>query len=225
MTGTFEGLGVPIYGPYYRYKEDQTETLYVEDTGVTNMAVTTASADNVLAITHTASAAITSGYDQSIYVALNISSTSTGGNATQRHAFAADITINGTHASFIGGGYIYIAKGTATLTSAAVYGLCLDIQELGAVDYLTNLWLQRSSSSTQTGIDSFILFSDQGASGKATTLFYVQGVTFPSYLFQFASNTSNGFFSTTAAGVAPASTGSLKIYAGTTTHYIKLQAS
>ena len=221
-----EGLSVPIYGEYYRYTAAQGQTLYVEDTGVTNLTVTPGAMDNVFAITHTANYAGTSGYDQSIYVALNISSTTSGGAATQRHAFATDITINGTHASMIGGGYIYIGEGTATLTSALVYGLCIDIQELGQTDYLMNLWLQRSSSSTNnTSVDAFILFSDQGAQGHARTLFYMQGVTFPNYFLQIASNASNGFYNTTAVGTAPASTGSIKLMAGTTTKYIKLQDS
>ncbi len=224
--GTYEGLSVPIFGEFYRYNASQTQTLFVEDTGVTNLSVTPGAMDNVFAITHTANYAGSSGYDQSIYVALNISGTTTGAGATQRHAFATDITINGTHASYIGGGYIYIAEGTATLTSGFVYGFNIDIQELGQCDYLVNLWLQRSGSSTTSGLDAYILFSDQGTSGKARTMFYMQGITFPNYFLQIAADTTNGFFDTsTSFGTSPPVTGALKIMAGTTTHYIPLHAS
>lgn len=219
----YEGLALPAFGAGYHYADGGTTANWsISDGGGLDMAVTTATADNVLQVTHTASAALTSGYDQSVYVALNISSTTSGNNATQRHAFATDILITGTHASWIGGGYVYIYGSSATVSSGAIYGLNLHIAECGAADYLVNLWLQRDSTST-SGLDAYILFSGHPAGQSTAALFYVQG-TKPTYFLQAAA--SGGFIDTTTSfGTAPAATGALKVLIGSTAHYIKLQAS
>ena len=190
MAGTYDGLSVPMYGAFNRYLEDQTACWSVADTGAFDitLANATTTADNAMSVTVNSSGALASGYQQGYYCALNISSTTTGGNATQFNAFATDISISGSHTSWIGGGYIYIAEGTTpTLTSAAVYGFCLDLQSFtSAPDYFVNLWLQRSN--TQPGaLDAYILFSGQtGASVK--TAFYFQGsTTSPSYFLEFGS--------------------------------------
>jgi len=154
MAGTWEGLGVPINGEYYRYTEsDQTQTWYVEDDGVTNITIdhsaTTEAADNYFALTITDGGARTSGYANAFYVNATVGGNLGSGVAVnQFNAFGADITLDGTSsAAGYGGGYIYIAK-TASWsdTSAVVYGFCLDIQEIGTVDYKANLWLQNSST-------------------------------------------------------------------------------
>jgi len=219
----YDGLSIPAFGAGNHYSEDSPTTANwsIADNGVFDMAVTTATADNVLSVTHTASAALTSGYDQTIYVALNITSTTTGNNATQRHAFATDITIAGAHTSWIGGGYIYIS-GSGTVSSAAIYGLNIHIAECTAADYLVNLWLQRDSTST-SGLDAYILFSGHPAGQSTDALFYCQG-TKPTYFLQAAA--SGGFIDTTTTfGTAPAATGALACQIGSTTYYIKLQAS
>ena len=199
--GTMKGLYVPMYGAFNRYLEDQTECWSVADDGALDITIAnaTTTADNALAVTVNSSGALASGYQQGFYCALNISSTTSGGGGTQFNAFATDISISGTQAAWIGGGYVYIAAGTTpTLTSAQIYGFCLDIQSFtSAPDYLVNLWLQRAN--TQPGaLDAYILFSgNTGAAVKSA--FYFQGsTTNPSYFLEFNSparaNGAHGFY-------------------------------
>lgn len=207
--GTWEGLSVPMYGAFKRYLADQTECWSVEDTGAFDISFTnaTTTADNAMSVAVTSSGALAGGYQQGYYCNFRISSTTTGGMATQFNAFAADITISGVHTAWIGGGYIYICEGTTpTLTNAAVYGLSLDIQSFtSAPDYLVNLWLQRSN--TQPGaLDAYILFSGQtGAAVKSA--FYFQGsTTNPSYFLEFGSAArglpAHGMYKTNAKDAA-----------------------
>jgi hypothetical protein len=189
---------------------------------------TTTTADNVIDVAATFSGNQTSGYNNVFYVNLTVSGSMTGGVAGgQVNAFGADITLDGSSDAFgYGGGYIYIAKsGSWSNTSAVVYGFCTDIQEVGQVDYLVNLWLQNSSTNASTGLNAYILFSNQGASGgKNTTLFYVQGITLPKFFLQAASAASNGFISARTMEAAT-SGNSLTCYLGSTTYYIPLYSA
>ena len=181
---------------------------------------TSATADNVIDVKYTTSGSLASGYDQGVYVALNLSGTTSGGTATQRHSFATDISISGTHASWIGGGYVYIS-GSGTLTSGVVYGLNLDIQELGQCDYIANLFLQRSSTSTAaTTVDAYILCAGQGTASSAATIMYVQGKA-PTYFLQMAADTANGFLDLSAPASMTADR-CLKVRLGTTNYNIPM---
>ena len=207
--GTYEGLSIPIYGAFKHYTADQVLTWTVADSGAFDIAVTgTTTPDNAVAVTYTNATAVASGYGQAYYANLLLSSTTSGGNATQFNAFAADIYLAGTQACMIGGGYIYIYGSTAaTLTSAAIYGFCLDIQSFeSAPDYLVNLWLQRSNTQPAGAIDAYILFSGQtGAAIKS--VFYFQGnTTSPSYFLEFGSPAvaggAHGFYKTATKAAA-----------------------
>lgn len=173
-------------------------------------------ADNVLSLSYATSGALASGYDQGVYVALNISGTSTGGNATQRHAFATDISIAGAHTTWIGGGYIYIA---GTGTGAFIYGLNIHIGECGTADYLVNLWLQRDSTNTSS-LDAYILMSGHPATQSTDTVMYMQG-TAPTYFLQLPSANANGFWTTNNPGAFTASR-CIAVRAGSTTYWIPL---
>jgi hypothetical protein len=186
---------------------------------------TSATADQAVALTVVDSGNHASGYAAGYYVNATISGSNTGGFAsTQWNAFAADITLDGlSGAAGYGGGYIYIAKsGTFTDTSAVVYGFCTDIQEIGQVDYLANLWLQNSSTNASTGVNAYILFSNQGASGgKNTGMFYVQGINFPAYFLKLQDGAGGGMLS--AKDLSSGTIGhSLLCYIGSTAHYIPL---
>ena len=95
--GTYEGLSVPIYGEFYRYDASGTQTLYVEDDGVWNFTHTSTNTagENVVALTLTDSATITSGYSQGFYVNHTTSGSYTGGGA-QINSIAVDLTLGGT---------------------------------------------------------------------------------------------------------------------------------
>lgn len=226
MAGTYDGLSVPLYGGYVRGSSDQTTTLTVAASNNAHdfvMAHSATTADNMFGLDVDVSGSFSSGYTNCFYVDLKVSGNLGGGVASnQVNAFGADITLDGTSsAAGYGGMYIYIAKsGTWSDTSAVVYGACLDIQEVGSVDYKCNLWLQNSSS-TAASVDAYILISGQGASGGINSpLFYVQGQTYFPYLLKLQTDGASGFFQKTAMGQVTNSTGSLLFYAGSAKYAI-----
>ena len=197
--GTWEGLGLPAYGEFYRYDNDQVQTLYVEESGIMNLTVanTTDSMDNTLAITNTYSGTVT-GYGNTFYANLQVGGTSSGGaSATQYNAFGADITINGTHASGIGGIYVYICEGTATLTDAEPYGGWFDIMELGATNKLSCIRLSKQNTTLGTSVDAFIHCALDG-SGTARSLIHMEGTGRPTYFLSHTASTAGGYLDATA---------------------------
>ena len=229
MSGTFEGLSVPIFGEFYRYTEDQSQTLYVEDNGIFNLAIehtTTAGADNALDVTLSITGtAVASGYGSGVHVGMSFGEgfVASGGFAScQQNAFAADVTVNGTHTSGIGGLYVYMAEGTATLTSAQVYGGYFDIgTDFGTVDYLSCITLDKHNTTKGTTVDAFILCQLQG-SGTATALIQMQGPGRPAYFLNLSSATEEGFYDATAGQGADNPTGRLAVRVAGTTHFIAL---
>ena len=144
MAGTFEGLGVPLFGEFYRYTSAQVETLYVEDNGVMNLTVanTTDTMDNAFNVSYSCSGTYASGYGHGVHVDMAVNGTSAGAFSSQQfNAFGADVTINGVHTCGIGGLYVYIAEGTATLDTAQVYGGYFDMTACGATDYFSCITL------------------------------------------------------------------------------------
>jgi hypothetical protein len=201
-TSTFEGIA---FGPNSAGSFDFDRTN------------TSATADNAVAVTLTTSGELASGYDQGVYVALNISGTTTGGNATQRNAFAADISIAGSHASWIGGAYYYIAGSSSpTLSSAYVYGVKIDFDRTltTACDYSCNLSLSRSSSKA-AGVDCFIELELNSSAAVTTSVVNMQGQTRPSYFVTLSHNDVHGFWSNRAMDAAT-STAALAMRVGST---------
>ena len=196
MAGTYEGLGVPLFGPYYRYSANRTENLSVSDAGVTALTVayTGIAASKAFTVNYSVSGSdIASGYGAGVHVNLGIDGSSTGAFASyQQNAFSPDVTINGTPTGGIGGLYVYISKGTATLTSAVVYGGYFDIgNELGATDYLSCVTLDKHNTTVGTTVDAFILCQLQG-SGTGTTMIHMQGPAHPTYFLSFNSIAGTG---------------------------------
>lgn len=224
MAGTFEGLSVPLFGEFYRYSADQTQNLFVEDDGVTNhtVALDAVGGDNAHVVNITSSSALT-GYDQGYYVNLTASGAGAGG---QVHAFAADITISGTPttSTWYGGMYLYIAGG-GTLTNAIVYGIYVDIVEMGTADYNCNLFLSRSNSNKATTVDTFIMMAMQGSTPATSSAIYFQGNRYPTYFLELASAaTVSDMYDEDAGDESDAGVGNLAVSINGTVRTIRLFA-
>ncbi len=228
MSGTYEGLSVPIFGEFYRYTEGQVQTLFVEDNGIFNLSVTqtsTAGADNALDVTLSITGtAVASGYGSGVHVGMSFGENfvSSGGFASlQQNAFAADVTVNGTHTGGVGGLYVYMAEGTATMTSAQVYGGYFDIgTDFGTVDYLSCITLDKHNTTVGTTVDAFILCQLQG-SGTGTSLIHMNGPGKPAY-FLNCDVTAEGFFDITAGQSGDTPAARLAVRTGGSTMYLYL---
>ena len=223
-AGTYEGLGVPNQGAFQRSSASGTVNLTVDDNGVFNFAIgySGVGADQALAVAYSPNGTVASGYGAGMYVNLAVSGTSTGGFATtQQNAFAADVSVNGVHTCGIGGLYVYMAEGTATLTSAQIYGGYFDIgTDFGTVDYLSCITLDKHNTNKGTTVDAFILCQLQG-SGTATALIHMQGTAKPVYFLNMSHAAAVGMLDATSRG-ATASTSNLAVRVGGTTKYIQL---
>ncbi len=224
MTGTLEGLGVPIFGEFYRYSADGTQNLYVEDDGVWNFTHTSTNTagENVVALTLTDSATITSGYSQGFYVNHTTSGSYTGGGA-QINSIAVDLTLGGTIACEAEGLYIYVAQtGTPTLTSANINGANIYIADLGSQPAARSaLQLHIADGNEATGQDAFIVMRLEGASGATTNMFEKAGTaTNPTNFLK--SNAANNMVASGDFITSATSYYGLKCLIAGTTYYIPL---
>ena len=226
MAGTAEGIGVPRFGAYYRYSEAQTQNLAVADGGEHTHTITNATATgaNAIDVGYTYSGTVTSGYASCFHAGLAVGGTSSGAFATtQYNAFAADVTVNGTHTAGIGGIYVYMAEGTATLTSAQVYAGYFDIgTDFGTVDYLSCLTLDKHNTTKGTTVDAFINCQLQG-SGTGTSLINMQGPAKPTYFLTTHANT--GGFIENVQPVAATAAFALDVAIGGTKYRIPILTS
>ncbi len=191
------------------------------------VTATGSAAVNAVEITDNDATTMASGYAHGIHVTLNKSGTTSGGaSVTQVNGVGVDYTISGGNATGFYALYAYMAKsGSPTLTTSAIFGANLEVAEMGACDYLGGLWLNKYNTTLGSGIDAFILMSDQG-SGVTTTCFYVQGIALPTYFLQAASANSNQFISTSATALNGITTShKLAIRLGSTTCYIPVVTS
>lgn len=221
--GTFEGLGVPLYGEYYRYSEDQTQSLHVEDDGQHNFTFTDLGADNFIAVTVTDSNTVTSGYLQSFYTSITTSGSWTTG-AAQINAFAVDLTLGGTIGCEAEGFYVYIAgTGTPTLTSANISGLVSYIADLGAQpSSRCGIQLHIEDGNVASGQDAFVVMRIEGASGAVTNMFQKSGTATNPTNFLATNATDNMLAAGDYLGGTPASAYGMKVLVGATTYYIPL---
>ena len=104
MTGTMEGLSVPLFGEFYRYSEAQVENLSVSDAGVTRLTVagtSTAATNKALSVAYSVSGtAIASGYGAGVHVDLGLdgASVSSGGFASlQQNSFSCCVGCASSH--------------------------------------------------------------------------------------------------------------------------------
>ena len=196
--GTWEGMGIPLFGEYYRYSADQTEQLFVEDDGVENrtIAQTGTAADNLFALTVTDAATYASGYTNVFYISYSGDGAKTGSiSGTQSNMIGMDITLN-ENCSFTSGIYIYVMEGSDDGPSAGddFTGIDIYIEELGAMDYLTCLWLEKNNTTQATTRDCFILCNQH--SGTTNALIEMQG-QHPNY-FLTSTATEGGFLTSSA---------------------------
>ena len=207
MTGTMEGLSVPINGPFYRYSEAQVENFSVSDAGVTKLTVagtSTAGTNKALSVDYSVSGtAIASGYGAGVHVDLGLdgASVSSGGFASlQQNSFSTDITLRGTQTCGVGGLYVYIAcDATSTLTSAQVYGGYFDIgTDISQADYISCVTLDKHNTTKGSTVDAFILCQLQG-SGTGTAMIHMQGTSHPTYFLSFNSIAGTGCIDTTGS--------------------------
>jgi len=223
--GTWEGLGVPLFGEYYRYNSAQTEVLYVENDGVHNFTFTDQGGENCIALTITDSTTVTSGYSQGFYVNHTVSgSWSTG--AAQINSFAVDLALTGTIACEAEGFYAYVSGSGATLTSANISGVVCYIADLGAEPTASRaaLKLHIADGNKSSGNDAFIVMRIEGASGDVTNMFEKSGTaTNPDNFIR--TNATDGMLTAgDYLGGTPASAYGLRFLVGATVYYIPLIA-
>ena len=171
MSGTFEGLSVPLFGEFYRYSEAGTQNLYVEDDGVHNFTITKtgAAADALFSFAVTDETTFSSGYASVIYIAYAGEGEKTGSiSGTQSNLIAMDITLNDS-CSMTTGMYMYFMEGSGDGPAAGddVHGIDIYIEELGQLDYLSCLHLEMNHTTTATSMDSFIQCTQHGSAAKA----------------------------------------------------------
>jgi hypothetical protein len=219
-TNTYNGMAVPLNG---------NATIVPDSDSLDALTIATSASftGNGVCVTGTF---LDLDSCQNVFYA-NVTAGGSKGTGAQFNAFAADIVLDGTPDSatspYYGGGYIYISKsGTWTGTSAIVYGFCLDMQETGTVDYRANLWLQNTASIAATSVDTYILFSGQGAEGgKTASMMYYQGIYKPTYFLHLADSTVSGMFSDSAVSGASGSSAGLHVRVGDATMQIALYAA
>lgn len=222
--GTYEGIGLPAYGEFYRYSASGTQNLFVEDDGVWNFTHTSTNTagENIIALTLTDSATITSGYSQGFYVNHTTSGSYTGGGA-QINSIAVDLTLGGTIACEAEGLYIYVAQtGTPTLTSANINGANIYIADLGSQPAARSaLQLHIADGNEASGQDAFIVMRLEGASGATTNMFEKAGTaTNPTNFLK--TNAANNMVFAGDFGTDGASTYGLRCLVAGTTYYIPL---
>jgi len=220
--GTFEGLGVPRFGAYYRYSEDQTENLYVEDDGVHNFTFTDQGGENCIAVTLSDSTTVTSGYSQAFYVNHSISGNWSTGNA-QVNSFAVDLAYTGTIGCELEGFYVYIG-GSGTVSSANISGMVAYIADLGGnPSTKCGLQLHMADGNTATGQDAFIVMRVEGSSGRTTNMFQKSGTSSINPDNFLATNCTTGMLTAgDYLGGTPASAYGMRVNVGGTIYYIPL---
>ena len=223
MTGTFEGLSLPIFGEFYRYSEGGTQNLFVEDDGVHNFTITKtgAAADALFAFDVSDETTFSSGYASVIYIAYAGEGEKTGSiSGTQSNMIAMDITLNDS-CSLTTGMYLYFMEGAGDGPASTddVAGIDIYIEELGQLDYLTCLWLEKNNTTAATSRDCFILCNQH--SGTTTALIAMQG-TIPTY-FLTVQATEGGFVS--SSSMSQSSSKFIKVKIGSGDYWIKAGTS
>lgn len=202
MAGTFEGLSVPLFGEFYRYSEAGTQNLYIEDDGVFNLSITKtgAAADSLFNIAVTDETTFSSGYFTVIGIQYTGDGEKTGViSGTQANVIGMDITLN-ENVSLTTGMYIYVMEGSDDGPSSGndFAGIDIYIEELGQLDYLTCLWLEKNNTTAATSRDCFILCNQH--SGTSTALIEMQG-THPTYFLTLTA-TEGGFLTASTPSVS-----------------------
>ena len=225
--GTFEGLGVPRYGAYTRHSEDQTEVLAVGDDGVHDFTITKtgAAADALFNFAVTDETLYTSGYFSVIGIQYSGDGVKSGSiSGTQSNMIAMDITLNAS-VSFTSGMYIYIMEGGDDGPGVGddVTGIDIYIEEVGQLDYLSCLWLEKNNTTAATSADCFILCNQHA--GTSTSLIRMQGTHPVNFLTTASNPTAGGSGFVSACAMTQTTSLFLRVTIGSDTLWIKAGSS
>lgn len=156
--------------------------------GALDLTFSSPGADNLISIVVTdGSTAVTSGYLQPFYTSITLDSDanwSTG--SAQINAFAADISLDGVVACEVEGMYIYITSASATLSSANISGIAINIANLGsAPSSRSGIQLHIEDGNVASGQDAAILVRLEGSTAALTNLIQLSGTASlkPGYFF------------------------------------------
>ena len=224
-TTTYNGLGVPLFG---------ASTIMQQAAGeqpLTIRSVADNTACNLMTVGHTSTSAITTGYTQCFYANINLDGGATSSRNTQVHAFAADITIDGTMSAQVGGCYIYIAEGStgATLTSSTVFGYAVYFAATGSTPhYRIGFWASSAEVAANKGsvMDAAFFADNSAALGCWESVIGVQGITSPTYLLHMdtAPGTEDMISTGIRANIAAADVW-MRVKIQSTEYWIALHAS
>ena len=106
-----------------------------------------------------------------------------------------------------------------------MYGIYVDMIEMGTPDYSCNLFLSRSSSNKATSVDTFILMAMQGSTPATSSAIYFQGNRYPTYFLELALATPvSDMYDEDSGAQDDAGVGNLKVSINGTVRTIRLFA-
>ena len=170
------GMGTPTADVRFR----NAATLNNSAAGALDLALGTIAgtdADNGLGITLTDSTTFGTGVGNAVSLLVTAGGSRTGGASTRFNGILDQVTVAGT--GNINGMYIRMPlSGSPNLATNLVSGLVVDMKELGATDYFSNIFLHKFNTTKGTGLDAFIVCALQEL-GVAKTGIYFQGINLP----------------------------------------------
>jgi hypothetical protein len=145
-------------------------------------------AHNFFSITISDSTTVTSGYIQPFYTSI----TQSGGESAgaQISAFAADITLGGTHAGEVSGAYIYFAETGTALFGGIFSGYTVYFGSFASATppaYRAGFhcYSEEAAATIATGVDAGILVESAGQTGTWGAMLGGMGVVPPKYFLHW----------------------------------------
>lgn len=136
---------------------------------------------NALHLTVDDECVFTTGEANALLLTHNNRGAKTGTAASRLNSICVRTTLY--EAAHYNGLYVRIDdSGSPDLSTRVIAGVNVDMKELGATDYFTNLWLQKANT-TKGNVDAFILASLQ-ASAVARSVIHCQGINLPDELLR-----------------------------------------
>jgi hypothetical protein len=155
-------------------------TLYNSAAGAVALALGTrtgTAASNGLGITLTDSTTFATGVGNAVSLLVTAGGNRTGGAAARFNGILDQVTVGGT--GNVNGMYIRMPlSGSPNLATNLISGLVVDMKELGATDYFSNIFLHKFNTTKGTGVDAFIVCALQEL-GVAKSGIHFQGINMP----------------------------------------------
>ena len=220
MTGTFEGLGLPLYGGYVAKDSDQSATtLTVSDDGTYDHTVTLATADDILKVSLTADTAASTGYFNGILVDITNTAAFTG--SSELNGVWVDMTVGANCSNTATGMGSYIMGGHA---SAQLFGARFAIAPSTTSLSHIGVAIEKYNTTEAAGLDTFLRLFCSGAS-RTNSCFWIGGGTYlPDYLIQLPTDVAKQMYGKGSITITTTS-GYFKIYADTTEYRIPFFAA